>query len=393
MKSKINILYIASFNGNMGDNFSHNGLYQIMEQMGVDAELCYHNLEMREFYHSWGNRRFENQAFVEQCNANDLVMIGGGGYFEAKWDYSRTGTSFDISLDTFRLIKTPVFFNSIGIDVADTGSQEARERFQRFFNYLCKSDQYLINVRNDGSYGCLKKLIKPEQMKQVNAVFDNAFFMNTDQKNCDCFLDCASSSYRLIGINVCKDRFMEGCDMHSFRYDAYVKEMGTLMNRLLEEHKEYAVVFFPHIFSDLEAISDVLRQIHDDIRRIRIFTAPLLTGQGSEKEIIHMYGLCDFILAMRFHANVIGMVQNIPTIGLCCHARIRNLYQEMGVPERLVNVNESFSEELYIRIEQELQGKTGHPDFLPVIRQKKTKTIEVMKAWLVRQGLCENMLY
>ena len=105
----INILHIASFTGNIGDNINHIGFRPWLEKL-IGLEVLWTSLEIRKFY--WNQTNWD-QSFVDYANSFDLVVIGGGNYFELWVDKSPTGTSIEIEPFLFEKIKTPVFFNAL----------------------------------------------------------------------------------------------------------------------------------------------------------------------------------------------------------------------------------------------------------------------------------------
>ena len=89
------ILHVASFNGNIGDFANHSGFRKCLNNY-IGEQIEYTNLEIREFYKSWNLRKFDND-FVDLANQFDLLVFGGGNFFEMCWDYSSTGTTIDLS--------------------------------------------------------------------------------------------------------------------------------------------------------------------------------------------------------------------------------------------------------------------------------------------------------
>lgn len=344
---KIKILHVASFNGNIGDNVSHNGFHLLMQKAVGEKNIEYTMLEMREFYQSWNKRSFDSEEFVELCNAHDLVVIGGGNYFEAKWDYSHTGTNFNISAERLERIKTPIFFNSIGVDLLETGSEQCQQRFYDFLRRISPKKKFFLSLRNDGSYEIVKRRLESKYMKEIRHVWDDAFFAEKiSEKNRDDIFAGMDPEHKIVGINICKDMKELRWGNVEFGYEEYVQELTQSLNQFMEKYKEYDLIFFPHIYSDLEAINDVLALIKDEYRRIRVRVAPLLTGQDCEKTLMRMYRNCEFVLAMRFHSNVISLIQEVPAIGLNCHQRVESLYQELELTNRMVKVNSPFQQSL-----------------------------------------------
>lgn len=277
----IKALHIASFNGNIGDNANHNGFRRRLVET-LNREIDFTNLEMREFYKSWNLRSFNTKEFIDLCNKHDLVIIGGGNFFELKWDYSYTGTTINISEETLDNIKTPILFHGVGCDIAKGASESAIEKFRVFLERITKDDKVLVSVRNDGSYETIQKLYGDVFDNTIYRVPDGAFFMKS--KTFD--FPEISSQYKSIGINVVSDmkevRFNDEIP-GSISYGDFMKGFALELNNFLGKHEDYQVILFPHIYSDLIAIYDLLESIEDKYRRTRIVIAPCLTGEGSER--------------------------------------------------------------------------------------------------------------
>lgn len=337
---KIRALHIASFNGNIGDNANHNGLRKNLMNI-LDSDISFDEVEMREFYQSWNLRDFNNNDFINLCNQYDFIIIGGGNFFELKWDYSHTGTTVNISNETLSKIKTPILFFGLGCDIGKGCSENTIEKFGVFLDRITTSSQFFVTVRNDGSFETIEKLYGKKYSKKILKVADGAFFLETDDAN----LATIKEERKLVGINV-------ACDMKSIRfnkevsYNQFVDKFAKLLNGYLKNNMSYDLMFFPHIYSDLEAISDVIKNIDDKYRRYRITVAPYLNGKGAERYIFGLYKKCEVILGMRFHSNVCAIAQNTPTIALNSYKKIHDLYKELDLLDRLVNVNEEGFESL-----------------------------------------------
>ena len=114
MIRKLNIVHLASFKGNIGDLFSHSGLKFILDKV-LFKKYSIKKLEWREFYKkNTGNKKNFDNEFVRKINKFDLLIVGGGGYFDTSISESKTGTYFDISKSCYDKINIPVIFSSIG---------------------------------------------------------------------------------------------------------------------------------------------------------------------------------------------------------------------------------------------------------------------------------------
>lgn len=335
--NRIKVMHIASFNGNIGDNANHNGFRRKLGD-SFNCDIKYDEIEIREFYQSWNIRDFNSEEFIKLCNSYVLIVIGGGNFFELKWDYSYTGSTINISNDTLNKIKTPILFHAVGCDIAKGTSESNINKFENFLNIVTNSSKYLVSVRNDGSYDIIHKLYGDKYHKKIIRVPDGAFFLKTKTFK----FPEVNKNLKSVGINIVSDmkdiRFGKKIN-DGIRYDDFINGLARVVNNFLEKNREYQIIFFPHIYSDLIAIGELLEKIDDRFRRTRIVVAPCLTGRGSEEYIFGLYKECEFILAMRFHSNVCSIAQGIPTIGLSSYKKIHNLYSEMNLLDRVIYVN------------------------------------------------------
>ena len=76
---------------------------------GLTNDIIIEQMEIRDFYKSWNLRRFDPN-FAEYANTHDLVIFGGGAFWEPRWDYSETGTTLDLSDETLNILSVPVLF-------------------------------------------------------------------------------------------------------------------------------------------------------------------------------------------------------------------------------------------------------------------------------------------
>lgn len=166
---KIKALHLASFAGNIGDIANHQSFYHQLRKLD-EFSFEIEELEIRDFYKVNQIRKFD-EDFVEFVNQHDLFIIGGGNFFELCWDYSLTGTTFDISPEFLKKIKTPIFINAIGIDDNKGTSDLNIEKFKTFLDTIFKHNDVYFTVRNDGSQSIINKYF-PEHTSLISTVPD-----------------------------------------------------------------------------------------------------------------------------------------------------------------------------------------------------------------------------
>ena len=173
---KLKIIQLAAYRGNVGDNANVVGTRrQLAKNLGIDVE--YTDLEYLEYEPDpcWGGKKFDDE-FAKLVNQHDLLLIGGGGFFEFGVDNSCNGTPLDISFDILEKIKVPIVFYALGFSTIYGATQERKDKFKRYIDYLLASENILVSFRNDGSFNTFKKLYGDEYASRIHKCPDGGFF-------------------------------------------------------------------------------------------------------------------------------------------------------------------------------------------------------------------------
>lgn len=316
MKKRLKVLHLASFNGNIGDDANHQGFYKYLNK-NKEFSFNIEELEIREFY--WKNKLFDN-SFVELVNKYDLLIIGGGNFFELWVENSPTGTSISIELKLLKKINTPIIFNSVSVDPGQGASKNNINKFKNFINLLVQRDDF-ISIRNDGSKKSVIEHLGKKYLKYFNHTVDAGFFSDSYKPT------KYYKEKRYIAINIAYD--MQDIRFKHITYIKFLDTFKKFINKFLKKNSSYEIVFVPHIFRDITFITDLLNILDDKTRRTKISVAPLLHGKNSFKEVMSVYKGAEFVLANRFHANVCSIGLNKKTIGLINYRQIKDLYKEL----------------------------------------------------------------
>lgn len=376
------ILHVASFNGNIGDNAHHNGFRENFSKL-IDEEIEWNNLEIRNFYKSWNKMKFDEE-FVKIANQYDLIIIGGGNFFEICHEYSCTGTTIDIAINILEKIEVKIFFNALGFDVNKGYTQKTKENFKKFLNYLLKfPNKYFISFRNDGSESNFKKLYG-EIPKNLFIIPDGGFFLKEPRT----FEIEEKDKSKYIGINLACD--MLDKRLKNISYGEFCKKLGETYSKFLNRNPKYKLLFFPHIYSDYKIILDVLESFTDTELKYNVEIAPYLTGQNSEKEFFKYYKKCELLTGMRFHTNVCGVALNIPTLGIKTYQKLEDLYNEINLKERCLEVNDDkFFEKYIIEIEKTILNLEQLKQRYTIVKESLIKIKDekyiALKIWLSKK--------
>lgn len=324
MKKKLKTLHLASFSGNTGDLLNHDGFYRGLASL-ENYEFIVEKLEIRDFYKNRKIRKFDIN-FISEVNKYDILIVGGGNYFELWVDDSPTGTTFMIDPELFRMIKIPVIFNALGVDPGKGASPKNVKKFKNFLKVAVDCNSFL-SIRNDGSVKTLKNLCGSEYAEFFTWTPDGGFNSIFEQKK--------TNDLNLL-VNVAGDmqdvRFTSNVNFFLF-LDELCKCICTLMYK----YKFNQIFLMPHIYKDIEVIPHLLNRLPEKMIREKLVIAELQVSNDI-KNFKKYYSNSDLILATRFHSNIAGIVACKPTIGLANYRKIFELYAELGIPQRAVDV-------------------------------------------------------
>lgn len=334
----MNVLHVASFMGNIGDNANHQGMRKVLGE--IFGDIKYTELEIRKAYQNYhGNDKlYFNRDFVSLANRHDMVIFGGGNFFDIGIEPSHTGTTIDMSTDILKSIKVPAIFYGMGCDYDPHrgAPQHLVMKFKRFIDTALEMDNCIVSVRNDGAMRTIQKYLGQEYSDKVYRIPDGGFFA---RPNGYYHPELPNGDKPVIAVNLAKDmkdRRWQMTEPGSISYDIFTKRVCGVISEKLHKFKNMHVVFVPHIYSDLEAISDVITRMEDPLRRNRVTVAPYIQGNTGIDYIMDLYRRCNLVIGTRFHANVCPIGLGVPTLGLISYPQIEGLYRELGLSDQTV---------------------------------------------------------
>jgi len=375
------VLHVASFRGNIGDNANHAGFRPWFEGL-AGVPVAWIEFEIRDVYRK--TRAFD-ETFAAQANAADLVVIGGGNYFELWVKESPTGTSISIPDPVLDAIKTPIFFNALGVDDAQGFTPGTLDRFRRFLGRLLTSDQFLVSVRNDGARAALQRHAAGLPLDKVLHLPDGGFFAP--------YRAIAATGRPQIAVNLAGDMLDQrfpGAKAHT--YQSFLKEMAGALEQLWRAHPSVRIVLFPHIFRDLTVYADLLALMPDQLRRDQVRVAAYDSDPAAAAAAFGEYAASDAVLGMRFHANVVPLGLGVPTLGLYCYDQVAHLYDELKAPQSVIDVRyPGFGHDIVSRLGALLGQPEKQRPLSDSIRKRvadqRALAAAPLAAWLARHGL------
>lgn len=374
----LRVLHLASFAGNIGDLANHAGS-RLMFARHLDFDLSYTELEIREFY--WKQRAFDD-AFVHYANSFDLLLIGGGNYFELWVQNSATGTSIDIAPDKFAMLTVPTAFYALGVDTGQGYTDQTASRFRAFVTSIMSRKTMFVCVRNDGSSLALHEVLGQEMARQIPVMPDGGFFAASQTR----VTDAPIPHRHRIGVNIAGDMLdqrFHGADSHH----GFLAGLAKTFTKLLDTHEDLEIELVPHIWRDVVLISELLPLIQDQYMRRRVSIAPLMPVHSGLNDFLQRYGRYDLVLGMRFHANVCPIGMGVPTLGLLNYPQVALLYKELGIEDRLLDVRPpDFALALRDIVLRDLvilrEIKVRYRTVVDQVHRQATDVLKELNAWL-----------
>lgn len=380
----LSILHVGSFLGNIGDNANHRGFRPWFEGL-LGCPVEWREFEIRNVYRKL--TAFD-ASFAEAANKADLVVIGGGNYFEMWVESSPTGTSISIDNDVLSKIKTPIFFNALGVDEGQGVTETTLQKFRSFLERLLASDQYLVSVRNDGARATLVKYASDLALDRIVALPDGGFFAGYPAAKTKKGRAGTTLAINLAGDML--DRRFPGGSLHN--YDSFLSEMSDSLQRIDRSIPGVRLVLVPHVFADLAVCAELLARLPDRLRRERVRVSAYDNGPAAAQAAFAEYADADVAVAMRFHANVVPIGAGVPTIGLYCYDQIPHLYRELDLTTCMIDVRApGFGARLADRIEDVIADPAKVKAELGSVNESiiamRNAAERILAPWLLRHGL------
>lgn len=355
-RKQLRIIQLASYRGNIGDNANLSGTRRMLQASFPDYQLEFTDLEYLEYEPDprWGGKSFDC-AFIDVVNQHDLLIIGGGGFFEVSIDDSCTGTPLDLSAEILQRIKPPKVFYALGVETCFGIPEERLRRFRNFLEYLSAQPDTLVSVRNDGSQETLRTLVGVDLANRIDCIPDGGFFAKPkDFEHIELTDDNRILAINLAGDNLglrfpdhlSENRWLRLAERNYNRVRGrrwvssrhqFIAQLADVTRKLLDDERNLHVVFVPHIPEDLPIIGEAMAAIGPPFSRRRVTVAPYVIGNAAADYILDIYKRSSLIIGMRFHTNVCGIGFGVPTIGIeSAFAKVRGVYDELGIKDRAI---------------------------------------------------------
>lgn len=366
------VLHVASFVGNIGDNASHLGLNYILNEYFSHIEI--EQLEIRKFYKNYNceDKKYFDLSFIDYANKFDLLIIGGGGFLDYWVKDSATGTTIDIAPDLVKFITVPTIISGVGCVPHKDIPTGNIEKFRHFLDCVLANPKIHILLRNDGSVLSIKNEIGAHYLENISEVLDSGFFFDTEESN------PLPIEPGYIAMNITNDQLeMNSYSRGEISKPQYLKALAKVVT-YITGHLNMNIVFIPHIYADLMAISEVLNILDDFIVRKNISVAPCLQYENGAKALFSIYKHSSLVIGSRLHANICSLAMGVPTLGLAALDRVKYVYDQLDMMDNYILPEDDFSNELIMKVVSTLENReiiNFHLQHELNIRRSSTKAI------------------
>ncbi|MPY24863.1 polysaccharide pyruvyl transferase family protein [Shewanella sp. YLB-07] len=369
------ILHIAAFEGNVGDNASHIGFQNILNEIDVDCKID--RLEIRKAYNNYNgiDKVIFNEDFSFLANKYDLVVFGGGGFLDYWVENSHNGTTINIPNYIFDKIETPILITSVGCNPHRTVPEENYKKFKLFLDYVLTNKNITIALRNDGSINSIVDDFGEKYLACFSFILDNGFFYEPMSHK------TLPIDGKYVAVNITNDQLeMSGIELSDANW--YYNELELTINELIA--RGFKIVFVPHIHQDIIAISELLKKLPANTIRKSTVVAPCVQGDEGTDFIFNIYKNADLVIASRYHSNVCSLKFNVPTIGLSPLARISYVHSQLSVYESSFYIEKGFSKKIVKLLNEKLIKNLNLIKF----KSEKEKTLRFYKEYFESLTVC-----
>ncbi len=282
-------------------------------------------------------------GILEAIRNTDMVIIGGGGLFQDYWGVDPNALLSDnhsgLSFYATSAILASLYGKPLMLYAVGAGPLLSRHG-KLFTKMICDAAQ-IITVRDDGSRRLLESLAVPASKIQLTA--DPVFALPWSKPESP-----KSTAARKIGVSLRN----WNVDVHA---EFWQTEVATALDRFLQ-NEPIDIEFFPfqklrgEIENDL-AVSQRIRKLMQHQDRVHIVEEDL-----SPADLVARMAGCDFIIGMRLHAIIFGMLANVPVIALSYDPKVDQLMQRVELQHFSIDIKSIENAHLTRLMQEALQN-------------------------------------
>lgn len=342
----LRIWHVATHTTNIGDGALVLGIQKTLrEDWGVPIDFVSDCLMEYENY--WGEKKYDLELVSNINNKSDLLLIGGGGMMDGGRGANRSGMGFNMPLDHLKRIKVPVVYYAVGHNSFAKQIYWHAKKLRGLVDFVLNQEKMLFSVRNDGSLGRLKTLLKSD-LNNMWEIPDPGLFVPTKENTHNSFSnDKVNILVQLAGDNPFS-RFSSGTwkiipkigrMILKKRMHQYLQNVGDALQKVAKK-KPVNFVLCPHLVRDFSVLGKFTDSIPKGFSRFNFNATEILRGAEAAPKFFDLYRKADMVIGMRGHSVICGVGLGTPTIALSSHPKVRGFMESVGLEDRIVEIND-----------------------------------------------------
>jgi polysaccharide pyruvyl transferase WcaK-like protein len=352
-----NVWHIGAWNRNVGDWALCYQMHRLLNEQAMEKGMAL------KFHMVDSQRTFFYPELIDQMNEEaDLIIIGGGGLiFLRPEDSSRSGWSFNISIQEMERIRKPIVVYGVGYNRFRFDPNNFPEVTSRHLSKL-QEKSALFSVRADGTY---KVLIEEFGLnsKKIDVIPDPGICLYDRPMS----LTQRQKEGPVIAVNWAGDRpHYRYPEPHESNEKALMNNLKSALVKCVKE-LDAQVMFLPHL---MNIDTDMYPTFAEGFPEGKIFsthlTHPFLYPPPGEMIYPHvpfftnLFRQADVMIGMRFHSCVLAFGAGAKIMPLGSHPKVGGLLEEVGKMDYslpFIDPKNESSEAVFIKISECLKDK------------------------------------
>ncbi len=285
------------------------------------------------------------QTAEDAISGCDIVIFGGAPLFNYAYQtfYERTAVTLEIA----KKYNKPVLFSAIGVEGYDEDNEKC-QRLKKTLNFDCVKQ---ITTRDD--FPRLQMYKNNEQLV-IDKVADPAVFSSTVLRNFT-----SEKIEKKIGLFVLRANGFKDNKV-DFSKDEASALWVNLVNELTARGYDCELLTSGH-FGD-EAFLDYLT------RTTNLALSKCIFNINSPEQLIKKLSTYDGVVSCRLHPSIISFSFDIPSVGLVWNNKVKEFYNCIGYPDRILEVEDITVENVINKLETAMaEGIKKDTDYLSTV--------------------------
>jgi polysaccharide pyruvyl transferase WcaK-like protein len=328
----LKLVHLANFSStNIGNGALAGGLEcTLAEDLGRPIDW------QREAWDDYTFRKLDfDQAFVDQINRSDGLIVGGAVTFNGRDYNSRTGSRFELPFELWDRLEKPVVFYGLSYRNWPGQFYHHADKLRHMVEKALASENMLFSVRNDGTKAWLKTMTGIDS-EQIFEVPDSAAFVQAVAAEYPEIVEGKRNIMVAFNDEDAAQRYDEGSGRSRQRV---IDAMASVMERLAERYA-LNIILCPHYFDDFKMMGAFIDRIKPQLAHQNT----VASGLCRVRDTAYFYGRymrADLAISMRVHSMSPCIGLGVPMVALTTQERMTDFIGRLGLQDHAVDAFDS----------------------------------------------------